>query len=359
MVTSGFAPKFPSVRSHSFLFVWPLFLSFFFFFLYIRPLGHSRQVYTVHPGLQDEGLQVTISNYVGFFNLHRVWLSLHRGPPVKVPIRRKAHFSCHTCKWHEWKRVWTPKIPLPKPGIDPGTFSSRGQCAHHWATMLSFLTLIKTIFLIFSPFISLISIIRNLNFGIPLLILYIFMPQNYVLNYTRRRDWIEINLRWDGLVCGAYTTRRGWFRTKRLGLWTKRLGREIAEWIGGSKNGLRESSWGRNDLLPFRLRVRTLFSHSLFGRYQNINGEIITITIHIIAIFSVNLRVVVVSFDIIMIVIYLVAVLDTITKKRDNNVKFIAIKFSVIWQETQNCRDTFLNYRDNYLAISRQKYATI
>ena len=29
----------------------------------IRPLRHSRQVYIVHSGLQDEGLQVTISNY--------------------------------------------------------------------------------------------------------------------------------------------------------------------------------------------------------------------------------------------------------------------------------------------------------
>ena len=30
---------------------------------------------------------------VGFFNLHRGWLSLHRGHPVNVPIRRTMHLS--------------------------------------------------------------------------------------------------------------------------------------------------------------------------------------------------------------------------------------------------------------------------
>ena len=34
--------------------------------------------------------------------------------------------------------------------------------------------------------------------------------------------------------------------------------------MGGSGNGQREMSWGRNDLLPFKLWCGMLFSHSLF-----------------------------------------------------------------------------------------------
>ena len=44
-----------------------IFFSFLSFFLSlhtaIHPLRYSRQMYIVHSGLQDEGLQVTISNY--------------------------------------------------------------------------------------------------------------------------------------------------------------------------------------------------------------------------------------------------------------------------------------------------------
>ena len=49
----------------------------FFLSLYtaIHPLGHSRQVYIVHSGLQDEDLQVTISNY------HRVLLPAQDSNP--------------------------------------------------------------------------------------------------------------------------------------------------------------------------------------------------------------------------------------------------------------------------------------
>ena len=71
-----------------------------FFSLYtaIRPLGHSRQVYIVHSGLQDEGLQVTISNYRRV--LQPAQGVCRVGAPVNVPIRRMAHslFSCHACK---------------------------------------------------------------------------------------------------------------------------------------------------------------------------------------------------------------------------------------------------------------------
>ena len=44
-------------------------------------------------GLKDDGLLVTISinRTGGFFNLHRVYLSLHRGPPFNVPIGRTLH----------------------------------------------------------------------------------------------------------------------------------------------------------------------------------------------------------------------------------------------------------------------------
>ena len=52
-------------------------------------------MYFVHSGLQDESLQVT----VGFFNLHRGWLSLHRGHPVNVPILSMMHLPSSKSKY--------------------------------------------------------------------------------------------------------------------------------------------------------------------------------------------------------------------------------------------------------------------
>ena len=95
----------------------------------------------------------------------------------------------------------------------------------------------------------------------------------YALNYTRERererererDRIKSNLRWDGPVCGPYTTRKGmvWGDTTRvcgLNAMVRNRGQTSRmEWERPEGNAL----WA-NDLLPFRLRCGTLFSHSLF-----------------------------------------------------------------------------------------------
>ena len=52
---------------------------------------------------------------VGIVKLHRGWLSLHRWPPVNVPIL----CSCHPCKWHEGKGFRTTKFSSPQAGIEP------------------------------------------------------------------------------------------------------------------------------------------------------------------------------------------------------------------------------------------------
>ena len=57
--------------------------------------------------------------------------SSYRPDPKKGTL-----FSFHACKWHKGKHVWTPKIPSLKPGVYPSTCSSRGQCNHHWVTVL-------------------------------------------------------------------------------------------------------------------------------------------------------------------------------------------------------------------------------
>ena len=73
----------------------PFFLSFS---IYCLALGfeHYRQVYIHDCTLRVAGWKPT-SNHIeitiGFFNLHRGWLSLHRGHPVNVPIRKTMHLS--------------------------------------------------------------------------------------------------------------------------------------------------------------------------------------------------------------------------------------------------------------------------
>ena len=44
--------------------------------------------------------------------------------------------SCHSCKFHEGKHVWTNKFSSPLAGIEPGTSSTRSQCANHSAYLL-------------------------------------------------------------------------------------------------------------------------------------------------------------------------------------------------------------------------------
>ena len=72
-------------------------LQTFYFSLYTaRPsFEYYRQVHFVHSGLQDESLYTSnhIEIIVWFFNLHKGWISLHRGHPVNVPIRRTMHLS--------------------------------------------------------------------------------------------------------------------------------------------------------------------------------------------------------------------------------------------------------------------------
>ena len=53
---------------------------------------YSWEVYIVHSGVfAGWAYMHEDRTCVGIFNLHRGWLSLHRGPPVNVPIRRTAH----------------------------------------------------------------------------------------------------------------------------------------------------------------------------------------------------------------------------------------------------------------------------
>ena len=67
------------------------------FFLYILPGACFRALSAgVHCTLRVAGWKPTSNHIeitVGFFNLHRGWLSLHRGHPVNVPIRRTMHLS--------------------------------------------------------------------------------------------------------------------------------------------------------------------------------------------------------------------------------------------------------------------------
>ena len=71
-----------------------IFLSFFF---YILPGARFQALSAgVHCTLRVAGWKPTSNHIeitVGFFNLHRGWLSLHRGHPVNVPIRRTMHLS--------------------------------------------------------------------------------------------------------------------------------------------------------------------------------------------------------------------------------------------------------------------------
>ena len=70
---------------------------------------------------------------VGIFNLHRGWLSLHRGPPVNVPIRKTAHCITSFLQMARREACWYQQIFLAA-GIEPGTSSTRSQCANHSAT---------------------------------------------------------------------------------------------------------------------------------------------------------------------------------------------------------------------------------
>ena len=67
------------------------------FFLYILPGARFRALSAgVHCTLRVAGWKPTSNHIeitVGFFNLHRGWLSLHRGHPVNVPSRRTMHLS--------------------------------------------------------------------------------------------------------------------------------------------------------------------------------------------------------------------------------------------------------------------------
>ena len=91
---------------------------------------YYRQVYFVHSGLQDESPQVSISK------LHRGWLSLNKGHPVNVPIRRTMHLSSVIPANDIRKSGSDTEVSSPLAGIEPGTSSTRGKCHNHWATTL-------------------------------------------------------------------------------------------------------------------------------------------------------------------------------------------------------------------------------
>ena len=69
----------------------------FLFSLYILPGARFRALSADVPcTLRVAGWKPTSNHIeiaVGFFNLHKGWLSLYRGHPVNVPIRRTMHLS--------------------------------------------------------------------------------------------------------------------------------------------------------------------------------------------------------------------------------------------------------------------------
>ena len=104
------------------------------FFLYILPDPLSSIIgrctlYT--PGCRMTCNHIEIT--VGFFNLHKGWLSLHRGHPVNVPIRRTMHLSSVIPANDTMESVLGHQIFFwPRAGIEPGTSST-----NHWATTIS------------------------------------------------------------------------------------------------------------------------------------------------------------------------------------------------------------------------------
>ena len=59
-----------------------------------------------------------------------------RGPPVNVPICRTAHCIMSFLQMTRRKHVRTNKFSSPLAGIEPGTSSTRSQCANHLANSL-------------------------------------------------------------------------------------------------------------------------------------------------------------------------------------------------------------------------------
>ena len=108
------------------------------FFLYILPGARFRALSAgVHCTLQAAGWKPTRNHIlitVGFFHLHKGWLSLHRGHPVNVPIRRSMLLSKSIPANDTRESVFRLSLWA---GIEPGTSSSRGKSANHWATIRS------------------------------------------------------------------------------------------------------------------------------------------------------------------------------------------------------------------------------
>ena len=73
--------------------------------------GHRRcTLYT--PGCRMKAYKQPILITVWFFNLHMVWLSLHRGSPVNITIRRTAHcFHFMPANYMQESMFGQPKFP--------------------------------------------------------------------------------------------------------------------------------------------------------------------------------------------------------------------------------------------------------
>ena len=71
------------------------FLSLLSFSIYCLALAfeHYRQVTLYHPECRMKAYSNHIEIIIGYFNLHKGWLSLHRGHPVNFRIRRMIHLS--------------------------------------------------------------------------------------------------------------------------------------------------------------------------------------------------------------------------------------------------------------------------
>ena len=66
-----------------------------------------------------------------YFNLHRGLLSLHRGPPVNVPIRRTAYlFSAIPANDTKESIFGHRNCSSPAAGIESGTSNTRRQCTN-------------------------------------------------------------------------------------------------------------------------------------------------------------------------------------------------------------------------------------
>ena len=75
---------------------------------------------------------------IGFFNMHMGWLSLHRGHPVNILIRRTVHLSSVIMSNDTMESMLGHKYSSPQAGSNLCPLAPEA-CANHWATTLPLL----------------------------------------------------------------------------------------------------------------------------------------------------------------------------------------------------------------------------